>query len=51
MKKISASNYKKDKYYKKVTKAISEILAKNNYVSPINVFIELGYLSKTNYEN
>jgi hypothetical protein len=51
MKKITASNYKKDKYYKKVAKAISQILAKNNYVSPIDVFIELGYLSKENYEN
>lgn len=51
MKKITASTYKKDKYYQRVTKAVHEILKENQYIAPVDVFMEMGNLNKEDYEN
>jgi hypothetical protein len=51
MKKVTSSNYKKDKYYKSVTRAVHEILEKSTVVAPIDVFIDIGNLTKEKYED
>ncbi|WP_257264741.1 hypothetical protein [Endozoicomonas sp. ONNA2] len=45
MKKLTANNYRQDKYYIPVVKAVTEILAKQMYITPIGVFVTLGLLS------
>lgn len=50
MKEISSRNYSKDKYYPIVSKAVEEILKKQNYVSPVDLFIYCDRLDKKEYE-
>ncbi len=51
MKKITASTYKKDKYYPKVTRAVHEILQESNFVAPVDLFMKIGTLTKEDYED
>jgi hypothetical protein len=51
MKKTTRSTYKKDKYYKKVTAAVHELLKDGFVVVPVEVLIKLGYLTKEDYED
>ena len=51
MKKITASSYKKDKYYPRVTRAVHEILKGSDFVAPVEVLIKMGNLTKEDYEN
>lgn len=51
MKKITSSTYKKDKYYKKITGAVHELLKEGTVVAPVDVFIKIGNLTKENYED
>lgn len=51
MKKITRSTYRKDKYYKKVCNAVRELLKKDSVVTPADVFIQIGNLTKEDYEN
>jgi hypothetical protein len=51
MTKITRKNYKKDKFYSKVTNAVHEILLIQDVVSPIDIFIKLDYLKKEDYED
>ena len=51
MTKITRKNYQKDKFYNKVTNAAHEILAEQDFVSPVDVFIKLDYLKKEDYED
>jgi hypothetical protein len=51
MKKIAASNYQKDKYYKSVTRAVHELLQEKPFVAPVDLFMQMGKLSKEDYEN
>jgi hypothetical protein len=50
MKKISVSNYRGDKYYPRVVRAVEAILAKGRVVAPIDVFVQLDLLSTTDLE-
>ena len=50
MKKITVENYRDDKYYPKVVQAFETILATGDVVAPIDVFVHLGVLSKTDVE-
>lgn len=50
MKKLTVENYKKDKYYPKVVKAMNDELIHSNFVSPIQVFQRMQYLDKINTE-
>jgi hypothetical protein len=51
VKKITSSTFKKDKYYKKITKAVHEILTEGSVVMPVDLFIRLGNLTREDYEN
>ena len=51
MKKITTSPHKKDKYYKKVCFAVRELLKKDSVITPADVFIQIGNLTKEDFEN
>jgi hypothetical protein len=51
MKKISVENYRDDKYYPKIVRAVEAILAKGDVVSPIEVFVHLELLGKADVES
>ena len=50
MKKVTVNSYRKDKFYSRVVKAAGRILAREDVLSPIDILIEMGNLSKNNYE-
>lgn len=50
MKHITVNTYRKDKYYPRVVKAVGKILARADVISPSEILIEMGNLSKKNYE-
>ena len=45
---VTLSNYKEDKYYPKVVRVVSEILAHNRTVKTIDAFHKIGVLSEEN---
>lgn len=45
MKRITVENYRADKYYARVVRAMDAILARQETVSPTEVFVEMGLLS------
>jgi len=51
MKKITTSNYQKDKYHKSVIRAVEELLKEKSFVAPVDLFMQLGKLSKKDYED
>jgi len=50
MKHITVSTYRKDKYYPRVVRAVGKLLARADVVTPTDILIEMGNLSKKNYE-
>ena len=50
VKKVTVSSYREDKYYSRVVRAVERILAQGNVLTPIDILIEMGNLSKKNYE-
>ena len=50
MKHITVNTYRKDKYYPRVVRAVGKILARSDVVAPSDILIEMGNLSKRNYE-
>ncbi|MBC8432278.1 MAG: hypothetical protein H8D96_10190 [Desulfobacterales bacterium] len=50
MKHITVNTYRKDKYYPRVVKAVGKMLAHADVVAPSDILIEMGNLSKKNYE-
>jgi hypothetical protein len=50
MKHITLNTYRKDKYYPRVVRAVGKILARADVVAPSDILIEMGNLSKKNYE-
>jgi len=44
MKQITVENYRSDKYYPSVVRAVDSILGRGDCVSPIEVFVEMGLL-------
>lgn len=46
MKRLTVANYKTDKYYPRVVKAIANLLSRNAPVSAPAVFVEMGMLSE-----
>ena len=50
MKHITVNTYRKDKYYSRVVRAIGKILARADVLAPSDILIEMGNLSKKNYE-
>lgn len=49
--KTTRATYKKDKYYHKVTATVHRLLKDRSVVIPAEVFIQMGYLTKEDYEN
>lgn len=50
MKKVTVNTYRKDKYYPRVVRAVAAILSKFDVVAPVEVLIEMGSISRKNYE-
>lgn len=50
MKEISVANYRGDKYYPRVVRAVEAILAKGQVVAPVDVFVQLDLLSASDLE-
>jgi hypothetical protein len=46
MKRITNANYRSDKYYPRVVRAVAVILDRQGFVAPIELFIEMGLLDK-----
>jgi len=51
MKKITASNCAKDKYYQSIARAVAELLQEKSFVAPVDLFMRIGKLSKEDYED
>jgi hypothetical protein len=51
VKKITPSNYKKDKLYGPVARAVHEIMQADQVVTPIDVLMRLQRLSRKDYED
>jgi len=51
MKRPTVDNYRDDKYYPKVVRAVSAILANGEVVTPLDVFIHLEQLSREDLES
>ena len=51
MKKVTAENYQKDKYYPRVVRAVQSILAKGDVVTAIDVFVQIDLLRKEDVES
>ncbi len=45
MKKITLENYQSDKYYPRIVCAVDAILERRGFVSPTELFVEMGLLS------
>ena len=50
MKKVTVNTYRKDKYYSRVVRAVERILARGDVFAPTDILIEMGNLSKKDYE-
>ena len=50
MKRVTSQNYKKDKYYLRVVRAVSAILKTGDVVTPVDVFMVMGLLTKEDLE-
>jgi hypothetical protein len=50
VKKVTVNSYRKDKYYSSVVRAAGIILDQGDVFTPIDILIEMGSLSKNNYE-
>ena len=50
MKKITSSTYKKDKFYDIIKSAVTALLKQSNVITPVDIFISIGNLTKENHE-
>ena len=48
MKKLTVANFKQDKFYERVVRAMSAVLERQEYVSPIDVMLQLEADAETN---
>ena len=51
MRKVSADNYKKDKLYPAVSRAVDEMLQTSNVIAPVDVLVRLQRITKQQYED
>ena len=51
MKKVTVENYRDDKYYPKIVRAVEAILAQGDVVAPIDVFVRMDLLSNADVES
>ncbi|MEX1229188.1 MAG: hypothetical protein WEB58_03035 [Planctomycetaceae bacterium] len=48
---ITRANYQKDKRYPRVVRSMSELLAANDAVAPVDLLLKLQYLKQQQYED
>jgi hypothetical protein len=51
LKEITLGNYKKDKYYLKVIKAVGLLLKDNDEIATVDILLKMGNLIPRDYEN
>lgn len=51
MKKLTVANYKQDKFYEKVVRAMDAVLQRQDFVSPIDVMLQLQRLTPKQIED
>ena len=51
MKKISVGNYKNEKYYPKVVKAVGLLLSDRNEITTVDILLKMGNLLPRDYDN
>jgi hypothetical protein len=51
MTKITVENYRDDKYYPKIVRAVEAILAQGDVVAPVDVFVRMELLSEADVES
>src|SRR5690606_24971547 len=51
MRKITVQNYRDDKYYPRVVAAVSRILERQDFVSPVELFTEMMLLQSEDVES
>ncbi len=51
MKKTTLENYKTDKYFPRIVKAVDVQLQSRHFVAPVEVFITIGLLERCDVEN
>jgi hypothetical protein len=51
MTKITVENYRDDKYYPKIVRAVEAILAQGDVVAPVDVFVRMELLSEDDVES
>ena len=51
IKRITLDNYRKDTYYPRIVSAVERILARGREVRPIDLFIEMGLLTRAAAED
>jgi hypothetical protein len=50
MKKVTVQNYRQDKYYPRVVRAVGRILSRTDVVEPVEILLEMGNLSRKNHD-
>lgn len=50
MKSVTVHNYSEDKYYPRVVHAVASILCRSDIVTPVDVLMEMGNLTKKNHD-
>ena len=50
MKTVMVANYRNNKYYPIIVRAVAKILSRSNVVVPVDLLMEMGNLAKQNCE-
>jgi len=50
MKKVTVTNYKQDKLYPKVVRAVGQLLQEKNEISTVDVILKMGNITPKDYE-
>src|ERR1700676_5030179 len=51
IKKVTLENYRSDKYYPRVVRAVAALLAKSAAIAPVDVFVEMSLLQAPDLES
>ncbi len=51
MRRVTQDNYRRDPYFERVSRAVSESLNEKEYVAPVEMFQKMGLLTPEDYQN
>ena len=51
MKKVTLENYREDKYYPRIVRAVSALLDKSETIAPMEVFVQMNLLQASDLES